>query len=137
MYYLTILRWKVQKGSDGAEAKWRQSCVPSEIPRSSVFLPFQVLEAACHPWLRTLLTISKPEARLPSVSQSPSCAPSVHPAPPQPLTQRPSPASLITLPPLTLQPLMTTLRIPHIHNPGESLHPRAFCNLRSPFCHTK
>lgn len=49
---LQFWRSKVQKGSDRAEAKWRQSCVPSQIPRS-VFLPFQVLETACHPWLRT------------------------------------------------------------------------------------
>ena len=59
---LQFWRLKVQKGSDRAEAKWQQSCVPSETPVRSIFLPFQVLEAACHPRLRTLLTISTPAA---------------------------------------------------------------------------
>lgn len=134
---LQFWRSKVQKGSDRAEAKWRQSCVPSETPVRSIFLPFRFWRLLAtlssgpsdhfHASGLTSFCFSAPFSLCP-----PSPAPTSHSAPHTCLPHHPSSSD-------SAHPSRRLLGFQwaHTYNPGEALHPRAFFNLRSPFCHTK
>ena len=137
MQHLTILEVKVCKGSDGASTK-----VAAELGSfwsfrrgGSVFSSFQVLEAACIPWLRPFQPFHRQQRSFfPFLSLSRS-----------PRSLFPSPSlNAPHLPPHhtfsgSASPSWQLLgfRSAHTRNPAQSLHVRYLFNVQSPFCHIK